>query len=660
MLTARQKEILNRMIPNTTQDKAALTIYPFRYEFIKEWDQQSYQSNQTIAFSGQILEPVKTLHFKGRAITRFKVMTEHQFVSCVMYNRPYFKNVYQEKDVSITGQFNDKHEFVIATLNLKPLSETVGIKPVYPLKKGIKQYEISRLIQKVLKEEKDQIKEMIPRSVGLKYDLFSTYDALNEIHHPTTQEGLSQAIKTLKYAEALRYQTALQFVRRADYEHRKPQRNFNETVISQVIQSLPFELSRDQRQSLSEIIEDIKQPWVMRRLLLGDVGSGKTIIAILSSLTLIEAGYQVAFLCPTEVLAMQHLESIKPFIPDCQLLTGSLKSFERQNVLDKLADGQCQMVVGTHALFSDDVVYQNLGYVIIDEQHRFGVYQRQKLIEKGQDVDVLMLSATPIPRTLAATLFSHLQISMIETMPVGRKEIVTQLIQENSLRSIVPELLNFVSQGQQVYVICPAIDDDNEMNVRNVETIASNLNNAFGNKIRIGAIHSRLSSDDIDSILTQFREHQLDLLVSTTIVEVGVHVETANMMIIYDADRFGLSQLHQLRGRVGRGRQQAYCYVLTQSNNPDSLDRLKIFTQETSGFKLAEYDLKMRGSGDLLGQRQSGYPQFTHLDLQNDLQLLELAKKDAQQLFDNPEKDVTIFLEQIQKQQQFLLNKASL
>lgn len=659
MLTAKQKELLHRYIPNTTQDKAALTIYPFRYEIVKKWDQKSFPNNELIGFQGQILEPVKTIRFKNRAITRFQVMTDFHLISCVMYNRPYFKNVYAEQQVSIVGSFNDKNELVISSLNLKPLDEIIGIFPIYPLKKGVSQYQMRSLMKKVLSEQEANIHQMIPTSLAHLHGLFDTVETLKQIHQPSSMDALTKAINTLKYAEALRYQTALALMKLSDQSQLKPIRKFEDSHLIEFEKQLSYELTQDQKDALESILNDFKNPYVMRRLLLGDVGSGKTIVAILSALMMIEAGYQVAFLCPTEVLAQQHLKSIQEFSDQVDFLSGSTSVSDRKEILSRLKSGETKLIVGTHALFSPDVHYHNLGYVIIDEQHRFGVNQRQKMIEKGVHVDSLMMSATPIPRTLAATLFSHLSISTIEMMPQGRKQVITTLIPENSIRSILDELITFIESGQQVYVVCPAIDDDSEMTTRNVVSIEKNLKSAFKNRFVIESIHSRKSSEEIESVLDGFRKQKVDLLVSTTIIEVGVHVESANMMIIYDADRFGLSQLHQLRGRIGRSTQQGYCYVLTQSKNQESLDRLNLFVSETSGFKLAQMDLIFRGSGDLLGQRQSGYPQFTHLDLASDLKILEIAKQDAQNLFDKTEKEVTIFIQQIAKQQSSILNKTT-
>ena len=653
MLTAKQKQTVQKYIGEFTQDKAALSIYPFRYEKRELWDQQSFDTTKTFVFEATISSAIKVLRFKRRSIVRFTVMTGYQEINCVLYNRPYFKNTYGENPVVLTGSFNDKHEFVVSTMNQKTIDESIGYFPVYPLKQGVNQHQMRTIMKKVLKENGDTIQEMVPSFLVDKYKLQSTKQALHEIHLPSSSETLSNALRTLKYSEALRYQGALELSRMLDKDKPKVIKDLSSFDVNHELLQLSFELTSDQRTSLDEIMTDLKSEQLMRRLLLGDVGSGKTILAILASKAIVSSGYQVAYLAPTEVLATQHANSFKEYGCEVDLLTSSSKSKE---LLDKIASGQSRIIIGTHALFSKDVLYENLGFVIIDEQHRFGVQQRQSMLDKGESVDLLMMSATPIPRTLASTLYSHLSISFIETMPSGRKPIITKLIRQNSVMPILDEVLDFVlNKKQQVYVICPAIDDDE---TRNVIEVSKNLKKEFGDRLRIGSIHSQLKSETIQKEIRQFKEGLLDILVSTTIVEVGVHVENANMMIIYDAQMFGLSQLHQLRGRIGRKDKQGFCYVLTSTNNQDSLDRLNIFVRETSGFKLAELDLKMRGTGDLLGQRQSGFPHFSHLDLANDLKILEVAKEDAKSLVDNPDKEATIFIEKLKRNYQRLLNQA--
>jgi ATP-dependent DNA helicase RecG len=655
VLTLKQKQTIEKYIGEFTQDKAALTIYPFRYEFRELWDENSYDSTKTFVLQGTIISAIKTLRFSRRSIVRFKVLTKDNELNCVIYNRPYFKNTYGDNKITITGSFNDKRDFVVSTINQKTIDDSIGYFAVYPLKKGVNQHQMRTIMKKVLTKQIDTIHEMIPTFLVNKYKLFDTKTALQEIHLPSSSENLSDALRTLKYAEALRYQMALELSRLEDLMRPKSIKDFSQFNLEEEIKSLPFKLTKDQLAVSLEILQDLKDSSLMRRLLLGDVGSGKTVVAMLMTKAMLKAQHQVAFLAPTEVLATQHAQSFKEFGLEVDLLTSTTKA---SDLLRRIQTGDAKIIIGTHALFSKDVSYNKLGFVIIDEQHRFGVAQRQSLIEKGAAVDVLMMSATPIPRTLASTLYSHLSISMIETLPQGRKPITTKLIKRNSIIDILDDVLDFVlKEKQQVYVICPAIDDDE---TRNVIEVTKNLKNELGDKLRIGSIHSKLKNETINREISKFKNHQLDVLVSTTIVEVGVHVDNANMMIIYDADRFGLSQLHQLRGRIGRKDQAGFCFVLTNSRNQDSLNRLHIFVNERDGFKLSELDLKLRGTGDLLGQRQSGFPHFSHLDLANDLKILELAKADAKNLVDNPEKEATIFVENIRKSQQRLLIQASI
>lgn len=655
MLTLKQKQIVNKYINGFTQDKAALSIYPFRYELREVWDQNNTDSTKIFVFEASIISPIKTIRFSKRVIHRFIVSTKFNEVKCVMYNRPYFKNTYLQNKVTITGSFNEKKEFVISTLNQKKLAESTGLFPIYSLKKGVNQYQIRTIIKKVLKENRHLISEMVPSFLRSKYQLLSSEQALSEIHNPQSQEQLIAALRTLKYSEALHYQVAIELVHLQNEMILKAPRTLNNFNLENELIKLPFKLSDDQYQATREILEDLKSNKPTRRLLLGDVGSGKTVVAFLVSKAMLSLGYQVAFLCPSEVLATQHSQTFSELGLSSLLLTSYTKS---DALLANIKNESAQVIIGTHALFSSDVIYNNLGFVIIDEQQRFGVSQRQEMINKGQDVDVLMMSATPIPRTLASTLYAHLSISLIETMPVGRKKVITKLIEQNSIVSILDEILDFVkNKHQQIYIICAAIDDEE---LRNVKRVTQNLKRFLKDQLRIGSLHSKMKSDEIFKTVEAFRKNEIDILVSTTIVEVGVHVDNANMMIIYDGDRFGLSQLHQLRGRIGRGNHQGYCYVLSDSENPESLQRLNVFVNESSGFKLSELDLQMRGTGDLLGQRQSGFPHFSHLDLANDLKILEIARKDAKSLVDNPEKEATMFIDTIKKRRDRILNQVTI
>lgn len=655
MLTNLQKTVIEKYIGPFTKDKAALSIYPFRYENITAFTGESIDPSLTYVIEGEVSSGLKKMFFNKRAIVRFSIVSHEMEIPCVVYNQPYFKINFNGVGCFV-GKFNDKKEFVISKANQKGLEENQGVFPVYPLKAGVKQHQLRAIMKKVFKENKDTILDLIPKVHQQKYDLLDGVSTLQEIHFPSDKQQLLKALNTLKFSEALRYQVALGLLKQQETSYHKPNRVFDVNAIQSILDSLPFQLTLDQQETFKQVITDLQQPTPMRRLVLGDVGSGKTIVALLSALLMIQAGYQVAYLCPTEVLARQHYELFKQYIHETVYLSSSVNTANKREILAEIKSQKSSMIIGTHSLFSKDVKYKNLGYIIIDEQHRFGVNQRKALLEKGEAVDCLMLSATPIPRTLASTIYSHLDISTIETMPMGRKPIITKLIKENSIGSFLPELIKFIKSGQQVYMICPAISKESELDTKNVETLTHNLQKQLGKYMNVQCIHSKMDNDVILARLNDFKEHRFDVLVSTTIVEVGVHVDKANMMIVYDADRFGLSQLHQLRGRVGRNQEQAYCYVLTSSKNPESLERLELFSQISSGFKLAEIDLKLRGSGDLLGQRQSGYPNFIHLDLANDLKLLQQAKIEAQQLIDQNDS----FIVKVQHQLENIINQSSI
>jgi len=375
----------------------------------------------------------------------------------------------------------------------------------------------------------------------------------------------------------------------------------------------------------------------MFRLLEGDVGSGKTVIAALSMYCCIKAGYQAVLMAPTEILAKQHETFLKNFFKNeikGEGLYSSLSTKERKDILEKLRSNELDYAVGTHALFQDDVSFNNLGLVITDEQQRFGVNQRSLLAGKGKNADILMMSATPIPRTLANAIYGDMDISLIEHLPAGRQKIETYYIPKNSLISFKDKLEQLMTEGNQAFIVCPSIEEGIR-NVRNVETLYTNLKKEWEGKFKVAYLHGKLSSEQKDKIMEEFRNHDYDVLISTTVVEVGVDIENANIMIVYDAQCFGLSQLHQLRGRIARHGKRGYCYLLSNDKNEDVKERLKFISENNDGFKLAEYDLNRRGPGDLLGKRQSGLPQFILGDIYLDREILNNARKDARIVLNN-------------------------
>ncbi len=421
----------------------------------------------------------------------------------------------------------------------------------------------------------------------------------------------------------------------------KKAKQFDAEQVYALANHLSFAMTPDQFKAVRDILADMGSDKIMYRLIQGDVGCGKTLVASLALYACVLSGHQGAIMAPTEILARQHAVSLKKLFAGLPIkidvLCSSLPSAKKKEVLQAMKDGTLNLVAGTHALFQKEVEFAKLGLVVADEQHRFGVEQRRALKEKGEKVDFLLMSATPIPRTLAATLYGDMDISTIMTMPPGRKPIQTRLVEENSLRTIMPQLLDQLEQGGQIYIVCSAIEENENFDGRNVLDIFESLSEAFSGKAKLGLMHGRMSSEEKERAMHDFEANTTQILVSTTVIEVGVNVVNACCMVIYDAHRFGLSQLHQLRGRVGRGRRQGYCFLLTASKDPESLARLKIMEQTTDGFEIAMKDLEQRGPGELLGTRQSGVPGLILGDLVADTKIIQTARQDAVRILNDPD-----------------------
>ena len=407
---------------------------------------------------------------------------------------------------------------------------------------------------------------------------------------------------------------------------------FDRRIINGWMTHLPFVLTNEQKIVLDEILNDLQSKQRMNRLLQGDVGSGKTVIAALAIYATVLSHYQTALLVPTEILAKQHYVSIKSYLPDnirVEVLYSSLSSKQKTSILDRLKNNEIDVLIGTHSIIQEDVKFYNCGLVVADEQHRFGVEQRRMLSDKGDKVDFLLMSATPIPRTLAAVLFNDLNISTITSYHASKQMIKTRLIQSNSIKPIYDTLIERLNQNDQIYFVCPSIEFDENRSVKSVDQIYQALVKGLPKNIRIGMLHGKLSQDEKDKVLQSFLEHKIDCLVTTTVIEVGVNVQTANTMVIYDSDRFGLSQLHQLRGRVGRGSVEGLCFLLTDSEDELSLERLKVLENSQDGFEIANKDLELRGPGEIFGLKQSGIPSFLIANVVLDQAILVTAQKDS-------------------------------
>ncbi len=646
--TKKEQETLQ--ILNLTTADEIMEHYPFRYETVNPVPYDSWEKEMKVTFEGRLLKVGATARFHGITKVNFDVLLNNEeIIKCTIFNRPWISRMPSGSVITVFGKYDGNNRVTCSNYNAKPLSEQSGIFPVYNLKEGATLKYFRSIVEKTL--EHHHFENLIPQEYINAYRLYDRQTALREIHFPTNETTLNNAKRTLKYEEFLLFSCIMQ--QRRDLMGQKNvlyEKHFEFDDVFALANRLSFVLTRDQLKAVNEILEDMKKPLPMMRLVQGDVGCGKTIVAILALYANALSKKQGAFMVPTEILAQQQYEDLRSILRQSGLhiraLYSSLPSAEKKEVLEGLKNGEVDIVVGTHSLIQDNVAFKELGLIVTDEQHRFGVNQRKKLLEKGQFTDVLVMSATPIPRTLQGVIYGDMDISIIETLPPGRKPVITRLIHENSLRSFLPELLKMLDEKDRAYIICPAIEDDNE-SMQNVSKLTRNLEDFFKGRYAVGSLHGKMSSDEKTNVMNSFKEGEIQILISTTVVEVGVNVKEANIMIIYNADRFGLSQLHQLRGRIKRGSKQGYCYLLTNSKEEETLERLRVLAEHENGFEIAEYDLKLRGPGDILGVRQSGVPLFKLIDVTMDTRIMTTARKDAEVILNTPQINKEALLKRI-------------
>lgn len=615
-----------------------LTHYPFRYEKNIQKPISQWQQNEKIFFEGIIFSPAKVLRFgKNRSMTRFKLLVQEEEFECTIFNRPWTSAFPMGKNITCFGVYQGANKITLTNTNTQPIQDQEGIQPIYATKEGLSQKDWRKYINKALEVLLPTIEDIIPEDYRLKYKLLKRREALYFIHHPISKNALTQALRTLKYEEFLIFQCCMTQRKKENNQGSGIAKHFDKSEVYDLKRSLNFELTFDQQQAIEEILDDLQSEKTMMRLVQGDVGCGKTLVAAFGCYGCVLAHKQVAFLAPTEILAKQHTASLKKLFKDydvsVELYCSSLKASEKKQILTQLKEHKIDILVGTHALYQNDVIYHDLGLVIADEQHRFGVEQRRSLIRKGEKVDFLLMSATPIPRTLATSLFGDLDVSTIEQLPKGRAEVSTRYIPSSSMKPILKEVLELIDEGNQCYVVCPAINPDENIAIRSVYEIYEGMKKTL-TSYSMALLHGQMSTEEKDQVMEKFVHHEIQILVSTTVIEVGVDVASANIMIIYDAHRFGLSQLHQLRGRVGRGTQKGYCYLLSNSHDEESIQRLKLLESTRDGFEVARQDLLLRGPGDILGKRQSGIPSFILGDCMKDGNVLMIAKKDSQEILE--------------------------
>lgn len=606
--------------------------YPYRFLIFAKRDINNPKYYDEFVSDG-IVESMPTLNFFRGKMNRltFRCNVQNKIVKVVIFNRAFLKpNIIIGKEVTIIGKYDPKKETIVATnIRLGNLNK-VEIEPVYHLCKGITSKQMNSFIKKALCVVKEN--NNIPKELISKYNLMSEDEAVRIIHNPKDENSLKTALKTLKYEEIFTYMKNIKLLKKKNEIHKDVyKKEVSLNMVHDFINSLPFKLTIDQEKIAFKMLDEICGDTLMNRLLQGDVGSGKTIVAFIISYALYTGGYQTAFMAPTEVLARQHYKNACDLFKDTNfkvgLLTGKMTLKEKRKVYEKIEKNEIDMLIGTHALISDKVVWNNLGLVITDEQHRFGVNQRQTLKNKGLNVEVLMMSATPIPRTYALTIYGDTDTSSIKTKPSGRIPVITKVKKEDEIKDVLEGIYKALKNQNQVYVIAPMIEENDDSNYANVYDLKHKFNLAFKN-YNVEVLHGKMTNEEKEKVMDEYAKGNIDILISTTVIEVGVDVKNATVMVIFDADRFGLSTLHQLRGRVGRNSLQSYCYLISDKDTK----RLKIMEEENDGYKISEADFKLRGQGDLFGSRQSGALSFKLSDVRKDYDLLVKVRDDVNEL----------------------------
>ena len=628
----RALTLLSKMGITSVED--LVTHYPFRYDVLVRGNLQEAHDEDHIIIDGKVESAPILMRFKaGLNKMNFRLVTSSGIVGVSIFNRAFLKRqLLVGTGVTVIGKYDKKKNVITASeIKMEPLSSKAKIEPVYHLTNGLTQKQMSTFINMSLLMYGKEIPDYIPQELMEKYQFVNKRTALNIVHNPPSEEKLKAAMIRLKYEELFAFMFKINYLKKRNKQKNSGlKREIPRDKINAFIEKLPFSLTVDQKTSLDEILNDLESEERMNRLLQGDVGSGKTILSFLAMYANHLSGYQSALMAPTEILATQHFHNMRTFFKDTniqiELLTGSLSKRAKQEIYKGLKDGSIDIVIGTHALIQEEVEYANLGLVITDEQHRFGVNQRANLENKGRKPDTLYMSATPIPRTYALTIYGDMDISTIKTRPAGRKKIQTIIKKNSEIKDVLALMLEELKKGHQIYVIAPLIEESENSDLTTVCQLKDQMHLAFGTHFQIDIIHGKMRSEAKELIMQEFLQKKIQILISTTVIEVGVDVPNATMMIIFDANRFGLSTLHQLRGRVGRSDLSSTCILISDSDTK----RLSIMESCEDGFLISEEDFKLRGHGDLFGTKQSGDMTFKIANLKQDYKILLQAKKDSQ------------------------------
>ena len=636
-------KLLNKLDIYTLQD--LITYFPRTYE------NRGLQKKLTECINGeevlitaQVASRITEIFARRMKMYKLVVRNEGIPLTITWYNQSYLKNVFK---IGTTYNFYGKIEIKDGRYEMKsPIFEISGenkntgkIIPIYPLTYGVTQNVLRKIIENGIDETYRKLEETLPEYIIDQFKLENINEAIKKIHFPENKSDYLVARYRLVFEELLGFQLALLNIKKR-YKSNEKGIQFDKNVkISDVINVLPFRLTKSQLRVLEEIDKDMESTKPMNRLLQGDVGSGKTVVSQIAAYKAVKSGYQVAVLVPTSILASQHFENFKRILDQfgirLEILISSITKKKKQDIKQRLLDGEIDIIIGTHALIEEDVSFKNLGLVITDEQHRFGVKQRAKIVSKGKNPDLIVMSATPIPRTLALILYGDLDISIIDELPPNRKKVDTFAVGKSKEEDMYEFVKKQIDEGRQCYIVCPMVEEDEEQNLKSVIELTEKLKTKVFNKYNVEYLHGKIKQKEKDEIMLRFKEGKIDVLVSTTVIEVGVDVPNANIMIIEDAERFGLAQLHQLRGRVGRGEYKSYCILKYSRLSEVSKERLKIMCQTNDGFLISEKDLELRGSGDFFGTAQHGLPEMKIANLFEDVKILKEVQILAQKILKN-------------------------
>lgn len=614
-------------------------FYPRKYE---DWSAskslEAVKSGETVSIKATLITPVKEAMIRrGLTLFKCKFSDGENVISVTIFNNKYLaKSLRIYEDYYLYGKIEKSLlNFSMNSPKIEKAENILAIQPVYPAKEKLTSRSISKIMKTAL-DELGEIEETLDDEIMQKYSLISLDRAIRNIHFPNSADDYLPARKRLIFEELLTLQLGL--LKLKSNKKSETALVIKDDYSGEFEKLLPFNLTNAQKRTISECLQDMKSKYPCNRLVQGDVGSGKTAVAASLIYSVIKNGYQATMMAPTEILATQHYESLLKILApagiNIRLLTGSTPAKEKKEIKKALFDGEIDLIIGTHALIQNDVAFKNLALVITDEQHRFGVKQRAQLAEKGEDVHTIVMSATPIPRTLGLILYGDLDISILDELPPGRQEIRTDVVDSRYHKRLYKFIKDAIARGEQCYIVCPAVEE-NETNIKSAEELADELANGEFKGYNLGILHGKMKPKDKEAIMKSFASGKVSLLVATTVVEVGVDVPNATIMVIENAERFGLSTLHQLRGRVGRGNKKSYCVLVSDAKGETARERLMTMKKYSDGFKIADTDLKLRGPGDFFGSRQHGLPELKIADMVEDMDTLQNAQECAKSILRN-------------------------